>query len=68
MDILEHFRHARRMEAVPQGTTLFRTGDAADFMYVLMEGQAKGDGEYLPHDGRDSRALEPRCFARRGAP
>ena len=40
MDILEHFRRARRMETVPQGTTLFRTGDAADFMYVLMEGQA----------------------------
>ena len=40
MDVLEHFRHARRIETVPQGTTLFRTGDAAEFMFVLMEGQA----------------------------
>ncbi len=28
------------METVPQGTTLFNAGDIADFMYVLMEGQA----------------------------
>lgn len=40
MDVLQHFRHARRIATIPQGTTLFKAGDAADVMYVLMEGQA----------------------------
>jgi CRP/FNR family transcriptional regulator, cyclic AMP receptor protein len=40
MDVLQHFRHARRIESIPQGATLFKAGDAPDFMYVLMEGQA----------------------------
>jgi CRP-like cAMP-binding protein len=40
MNVLEHFRHARRVETVPEGTTLFKAGDLPDYMYVLLEGQA----------------------------
>lgn len=40
MDLLEHFRYARKVQVIPAGAVLFREGDEADVMYVLMEGAA----------------------------
>jgi CRP/FNR family cyclic AMP-dependent transcriptional regulator len=40
VDVLEHFRDAPGIKAVPAGVTLFRAGDAADFVYILIDGQA----------------------------
>lgn len=39
-DVLEHFRTARVTKTVPAGRVIFRAGDAPDFVYILMEGQA----------------------------
>lgn len=33
------FEHASDVLAVPAGTTLFREGDARDFMYAVLEGR-----------------------------
>jgi CRP/FNR family transcriptional regulator, cyclic AMP receptor protein len=38
--VLEHFRNSPAIKTVPAGTTLFRAGDVADFVYILIEGQA----------------------------
>lgn len=40
LDVVEHFRDARVIKALPAGTTLFRAGDQPDFLYILVEGQA----------------------------
>lgn len=40
MEVIEHFRDARVMKIFPAGTVLFREGDAPDYVYLLMEGQA----------------------------
>ena len=38
--VLEHFRDAPAIKAVPPGTVLCRAGDPADFVYILIDGQA----------------------------
>ena len=40
VDVLEHFRDAPAIKTLPAGMTLFRAGDAADFVYILVDGQA----------------------------
>jgi CRP/FNR family transcriptional regulator, cyclic AMP receptor protein len=38
--VLEHFRNDPAIRTVPAGMTLFKAGDAADFVYILVDGQA----------------------------
>lgn len=38
--VLEHFRHDPAINSVPAGMTLFKAGDPADFVYILIDGQA----------------------------
>jgi CRP/FNR family transcriptional regulator, cyclic AMP receptor protein len=38
--VLEHFRNDPAIQTVPAGMTLFKAGDAADFVYILIDGQA----------------------------
>ena len=40
VQVLEHFRNAPEIKTLPAGMTLFKAGDAADFVYVLIDGQA----------------------------
>ncbi len=40
VQVLEHFRNAPAIKTVPAGVTLFKAGDAADFVYILIDGQA----------------------------
>jgi CRP-like cAMP-binding protein len=40
LNLLQHVRSASEVVAVPAGRELFREGDAADVMYVLMDGMA----------------------------
>jgi class 3 adenylate cyclase/CRP-like cAMP-binding protein len=40
MNVLEHFRKPTKVLTLAPGTVLFRAGDAADAMYVLLEGSA----------------------------
>ena len=40
MNLVQYFRNARNILSVPAGRELFHEGDAADVMYVLMEGMA----------------------------
>jgi CRP/FNR family transcriptional regulator, cyclic AMP receptor protein len=38
--VLEHFRNDPAIKTVPAGMTLFKAGDPADFVYILIDGQA----------------------------
>lgn len=38
--VLEHFRDHPGVKTLPAGMTLFRTGEPADFVYILVDGQA----------------------------
>ena len=38
--VLEHFRNDPAIKTVPSGVTLFKAGDPADFVYILVDGQA----------------------------
>jgi CRP/FNR family transcriptional regulator, cyclic AMP receptor protein len=38
--VLEHFKDSPAVKILPAGTTIFRAGDPADFVYILMDGQA----------------------------
>lgn len=38
--VLEHFRDDPAIKTVPAGMTLFKAGDPADFVYILIDGQA----------------------------
>ena len=38
--VLEHFRNDPAIKTVPAGVTLFKAGDPADFVYILVDGQA----------------------------
>ena len=38
--VLEHFRNDPAIRTVPAGMTLFKAGDPADFVYILIDGQA----------------------------
>ena len=38
--VLEHFRNDPAVKTVPAGMTLFKAGDPADFVYILIDGQA----------------------------
>jgi CRP/FNR family transcriptional regulator, cyclic AMP receptor protein len=40
VQVLEHFRNDPAIRTVPAGMTLFKAGDAADFVYILIDGQA----------------------------
>jgi class 3 adenylate cyclase/CRP-like cAMP-binding protein len=40
MNVLEHFRKPTKVLTLAPGTVLFRAGEAADAMYVLLEGSA----------------------------
>lgn len=40
VQVLEHFRNAPAIKTVPAGVTLFKAGDPADFVYILIDGQA----------------------------
>jgi len=40
VQVLEHFRNAPAIRTVPAGVTLFKAGDPADFVYILIDGQA----------------------------
>jgi CRP/FNR family transcriptional regulator, cyclic AMP receptor protein len=40
VQVLEHFRKDPAIKTVPAGTTLFKAGDPADFVYILIDGQA----------------------------
>jgi CRP-like cAMP-binding protein len=40
VQVLEHFRNDPAIKAVPAGVTLFKAGDPADFVYILIDGQA----------------------------
>jgi CRP/FNR family transcriptional regulator, cyclic AMP receptor protein len=40
VQVLEHFRNDPAIKTVPAGMTLFRAGDPADFVYILIDGQA----------------------------
>lgn len=41
MDIIAHFKGARNVMSVPPGLVLFREGDPAKDMYVLLQGAAE---------------------------
>ncbi len=41
MDLLELFRHQIDFQVVPAGEILFKEGEPAEFMYVLMSGTAE---------------------------
>jgi CRP/FNR family cyclic AMP-dependent transcriptional regulator len=41
MNLLELFRHQIDFQVVPAGEVLFKEGDRAEFMYVLMSGTAE---------------------------
>ena len=38
--VLEHFRDHPGQKTLPAGMTLFRAGEPADFVYILVDGQA----------------------------
>jgi CRP/FNR family transcriptional regulator, cyclic AMP receptor protein len=38
--VLEHFKDSPAIRTLPAGTTVFKAGDPADFVYILMDGQA----------------------------
>ena len=38
--VLEHFRDHPGVKTLPAGMTLFRAGEPADFVYILVDGQA----------------------------
>lgn len=38
--VLERFRNDPAIKTVPAGVTLFKAGDPADFVYILIDGQA----------------------------
>jgi CRP/FNR family transcriptional regulator, cyclic AMP receptor protein len=38
--VLEQFRDSTGIKTLPAGTTIFKAGDPADFVYILMDGQA----------------------------
>ena len=38
--VLEHFKDSPAIKTLPAGTTIFKAGDPADFVYILMDGQA----------------------------
>ena len=38
--VLEHFNDSPAIKSLPAGTILFKAGDPADFVYILMDGQA----------------------------
>src|SRR5688572_1066326 len=40
VQVLEHFRSAPEIKTLPAGMTLFKAGDPADFVYILIDGQA----------------------------
>jgi len=40
VNVLEHFRSARKIVHVGAGASLFREGERPDYMYVLLEGMA----------------------------
>lgn len=40
VQVLEHFRNSPAIKPLPAGMTLFRAGDPADFVYILIDGQA----------------------------
>jgi CRP/FNR family transcriptional regulator, cyclic AMP receptor protein len=40
MNLIEHFRHARKVLSVPAGEAIFREGDSGTVMYVLLDGEA----------------------------
>ncbi|HWA39704.1 MAG TPA: cyclic nucleotide-binding domain-containing protein [Burkholderiales bacterium] len=40
MDLVQHFRGARRLVTARAGDTIFREGDAGRFTYVLLDGAA----------------------------
>ena len=40
VQVLEHFRNDPAIKTVPAGMTLFKAGDPADFVYILIDGQA----------------------------
>ncbi len=46
MPSVEVFKHDPKLERVEAGTTVFLQGDAADFMYVVVEGEIE---LRLPH-------------------
>jgi CRP/FNR family cyclic AMP-dependent transcriptional regulator len=41
MNLLELFRHQIDFQEIPAGQVLFKEGDRAEFMYVLMSGTAE---------------------------
>ena len=46
MNLIELFRHQIDFQELPAGQVLFREGDRADFMYVVMSGTA----DIMVHD------------------
>ena len=41
VQVLEQFQECSgQLKTVPAGVTLFKAGDAADFVYILIDGQA----------------------------
>lgn len=40
MDVLAHFKGARNVVSMPRGAVIFAEGEAANNMYVLIEGRA----------------------------
>jgi CRP/FNR family transcriptional regulator, cyclic AMP receptor protein len=40
VNVIEHFRNARKVFSLPAGTELFKAGDKGDAMYLLLEGSA----------------------------
>jgi hypothetical protein len=60
--VLEHFKDSPAIKTPAAGTTIFKAGDPADFVYILIDGQAnlpgrqkdfRGDG--APRPARRSR-------------
>ena len=40
MEVIDHFRDSPVAKTLPPGSVLFQDGDAPDYVYVLLEGQA----------------------------